>query len=282
MLAVNLEQTIVTAHTPRAVHLDRIREETPSTRSFWFNDESLHNAKPGQFAMVWVPIIDEVPMSVLAIHGKSEAGVVIKKGGPVSVSLWEKNVGDRFWIRGPYGRPFHVGHHQKLLVVGGGTGLVPLISLLVHLRGRDVTLVTGARTASELLFRDWLITESKEHRFKLFFATDDGTYGEKSQVPTVVAQLLQKEHFDAIYTCGPEPMMKMVYDLGLEKRCHVQVSLERVFKCGVGICAACVIGPYLACRDGPVFTDAELSGMPEFGRTRRDLSGKKVPLGQGH
>ncbi len=264
------------------MRLERIVDETPSIRSFWFGDVSLHKAHPGQFAMVWVPGVDEVPMSVLAIHGKSEAGVVIKKGGPVSASLWEKKPGDLFWIRGPYGHPYSVGHHHKLLVVGGGTGLVPLLSLLVHFRGRDVTLITGARTASELLFKDWLIADSKEHQFKLIFATDDGSYGEKNQVPKVAETVLRKGNFDAIYTCGPEPMMKKIYDLAMETRCHIQVSLERVFKCGVGICAACVIGPYLVCHDGPVFSEAELSGMPEFGHMRRDLSGKRVPLGAGH
>ncbi len=264
------------------MRLERILDETPSIRSFWFRDVSLHHAHPGQFAMVWVPGVDEVPMSVLATHGGTEAGVVIKKGGPVSVALWEKKVGDKFWVRGPYGRPYTVGHHHKILIVGGGTGLVPLISLLVHIRGREITLITGARTASELLFKDWLIKESKEHKFRLVFATDDGTYGEKSQVPRVVEQILQREEFEAIYTCGPEPMMKLVYDLAQEKRCHVQVSLERVFKCGIGICAACVIGPYLVCHDGPVFSERELSGMPEFGHERRDLSGKIVPIGAGH
>jgi dihydroorotate dehydrogenase electron transfer subunit len=277
-----LEQPGQLLHIPRAVKLERIVDETPSIRSFWFNDTTLHQASPGQFSMVWVPGVDEVPMSVLAIQGKTEAGVVIKKGGPVSTALWEKKVGDPFWIRGPYGHPYTVGHHQKLLVVGGGTGLVPLLSLLVHFRGRDVTLITGARTSNELLFKDWLIADSKEHHFKLVFATDDGTYGEKNQVPRVAEEALQKEQFDAIYTCGPEPMMKKIYDLAMTAHCHVQVSLERVFKCGVGICAACVIGPYLVCRDGPVFSERELSAMPEFGHTRRDLSGKKVPLSASH
>jgi len=277
-----LEQTQQPLHTPRTVKLDRIIDETPSIRSFWFSDTTLHHANPGQFAMVWVPGIDEVPMSVLAIHGKSEAGVVIKKGGPVSTALWEKKVGDIFFVRGPYGHPFSVGHHHKLLVVGGGTGLVPLLSLLVHFRGRDVTLITGARTSNELLFKDWLIADSKEHQFKLIFATDDGTYGEKNQVPKVAEEILGKERFDAVYTCGPEPMMKKIYDLATKMHCHIQVSLERVFKCGVGICAACVIGPYLVCHDGPVFSEIELSGMPEFGHTRRDLSGKKVPLNTSH
>ena len=269
-------------HAPRAVVLERIVEETPSIRSFWFSDASLHDAKPGQFAMVWVPGVDEVPMSVLAVRGESEAGVVIKKGGPVSAALWQKKPGDKLWVRGPYGNPYSVGHHHRLLVVGGGTGLVPLVSLLVHFRGREVTLITGARTANELLFKEWLIRDSREHNFRLIFATDDGSYGEKNQVPAVAEAVLQKDRFDAIYTCGPEPMMKKMYDLAVQTHCHIQVSLERVFKCGFGICAACVIGPYLVCRDGPVFSERELSGMPEFGHTRRDLSGRKVPLTPGH
>ena len=82
-----MESVTQQLHTPRAVRLDRIADETPSIRSFWFSDSTLHNANPGQFAMVWVPGVDEVPMSVLAIHGRSEAGVVIKKGGPVSTAL---------------------------------------------------------------------------------------------------------------------------------------------------------------------------------------------------
>ena len=275
-------ETLAQLHTPRAVKLERIVDETPSIRSFWFSDQTLHQAHPGQFSMVWVPGVDEVPMSVLAIHGKTEAGVVIKKGGEISNRLWEKKVGDLFWIRGPYGHPFTVGHHHKLLVVGGGTGLVPLISLLIHIRGRDVTLITGARTAGELLFKDWLLAESKEHHFKLTFATDDGTFGEKNQVPTVAEQALRREKFDAIYTCGPEMMMKKIYDLAMTTHTHIQASLERVFKCGVGICAACVIGPYLVCKDGPVFSERELSAMPEFGHSRHDLSGKRVPLNAGH
>src|SRR5207245_7622623 len=204
-----------------------------------------------------------------------EAVVVSRKAGPVSTALWEKKPGDLFWVRGPYGHPYSVGHHHKLLVVGGGTDLVPLLSLLVHFRGRDLTLITGARTASELLFKEWLIADSKEHHFKLVFATDDGTYGEKNQVPKVAETVLRDGQFDAIYTCGPEPMMKKIYDLPMETRCNLQVSLERVFKCGVGICAACVIGPYLVCHDGPVFSEAELSGMHEFGHMRRDCSGKR-------
>src|SRR3989454_10275689 len=97
-------------------------DETPSIRSFWFSDSTLHNAKPGQFAMVWVPGIDEVPMSVLAFHGRTEAGGGIKKGGPGSTALLGEKSGGKFWGRGPDGHPVNVGHHPKIIGVGGGTG----------------------------------------------------------------------------------------------------------------------------------------------------------------
>src|SRR5437879_13370935 len=113
--------------------------------------------------MVWVPGVDEVPMSVLAIHGKNEAGVVIKKGGLVSTALWEKKVGDKFWVRGPYGHPFSVGHHHKLLVVGGGTGLVPRTPFLFLLRERELTLLTVAETSSERLFKNGCLRKGRKH-----------------------------------------------------------------------------------------------------------------------
>ncbi|HZD12670.1 MAG TPA: hypothetical protein VE177_04035, partial [Candidatus Binatus sp.] len=211
-----------------------------------------------------------------------EAGLVIKKSGQISQALFEKRNSDKLWLRGPYGRPFDPGPYNKLLLVGGGTGLVPLVSLLGHISDREVTLITGARTATELLFKDWLFQESERHGFKIHFATDDGTFGTKNQVPRVVEEVMKGEKFEAVFTCGPEPMMKQVYDMARARKYHVQASLERVFKCGVGICAACVIGSYVVCKDGPVFNDQELAEMEEFGNTRRDLSGKKVPLTPGH
>src|SRR3989441_9278860 len=96
-----MESVTQLLHNPRVVRLDRMVDETPSIRSFWFSDSTLHNAKPGQFAMVWVSGIDEVPMSVLAFHGRTEAGGGIKKGGPGRHALWGKKVGDKIWVPGP-------------------------------------------------------------------------------------------------------------------------------------------------------------------------------------
>src|SRR2546425_4911696 len=119
-----MESVTQLLHNPRVVRLDRIVDETPSIRSFWFSDSTLHNAKPGQFAMVWVPGVDEVPMSVLAFHGKTEAGGGIKKGGAGSTArLGEKN-GGKVWGRGPLGPPLGLGRHHQHPLFRRGTGTV--------------------------------------------------------------------------------------------------------------------------------------------------------------
>src|SRR2546425_3385602 len=102
-------------------------DETPSIRSFWFSDSTLHNAKPGQFAMVWVPGIDEVPMSVLAFHGRTEAGGVVKKGGAGRTALLGEKDGGKILVRGPPGHAVSAGHPPQTLVVGGGKGHVSLL-----------------------------------------------------------------------------------------------------------------------------------------------------------
>src|SRR5207244_4693978 len=118
----------------------------PLVTSCWFKDDRSQAACPGPFSMFGLPGVDEIPMSVLAIHGRSDGGLVIKKGGEISQTLFEKKAGDQLWLRGPYGRPFDPEAYDKLLLVGGGTGLVPLISLMGQISDREITLVTGART----------------------------------------------------------------------------------------------------------------------------------------
>ncbi|WP_061950728.1 hypothetical protein [Acidiplasma cupricumulans] len=84
--------------------------------------------------------------------------------------------------------------------------------------------------------------------------------------------------FDMIYVCGPEIMMKSVYDYLLNKTDRVEFSLERPMKCGIGICDSCSINGIQVCRDGPVFSIKDLKNMDEFGRTRLSFSGKRIYL----
>ncbi|HET7642186.1 MAG TPA: hypothetical protein VFK40_01650, partial [Nitrososphaeraceae archaeon] len=77
-------------------------------------------------------------------------------------------------------------------------------------------------------------------------------------------------------TCGPELMMRKIYDLSVIHSIPIQVSLERYMKCGIGICASCCINDKLVCRDGTVFNENQLSMMLEFGKIYRDKSGRKA------
>ncbi|MBU4190315.1 MAG: dihydroorotate dehydrogenase electron transfer subunit, partial [Candidatus Thermoplasmatota archaeon] len=75
-----------------------------------------------------------------------------------------------------------------------------------------------------------------------------------------------------------EKMMKKILELGLEYKISVQASLERFMKCGIGICDSCAINGHHICKDGPVFDDKKLRKMKDFGKFKRDASGRKVKI----
>ena len=167
----------------------------------------------------------------------------------------------------------------KVLLIGGGTGLVPLMRYLDFLvnpaiNGASVTLLMGSKTKDEVFFEEKakeLNTESSNLR--IIPVTEDGSYGEKGYVTDVLEKLLEKNTYDAIYTCGPELMMYKVVKLANEKGIFVQASLERMMKCGVGICGSCCVNEDLVCRDGTVFDGQHLAKNSEFGHFERTKSG---------
>jgi len=112
----------------------------------------------------------------------------------------------------------------------------------------------------------------------LYVATDDGSAGHHGFVSDVAAKLLDDGRFDMVITCGPEVMMKKVVDLANAKGVRVQASLERYMKCGIGICDACAFDDKLVCLDGPVFDGEVLAASEDFGKFRRDKSGRRIPI----
>ncbi|MDE1827478.1 MAG: dihydroorotate dehydrogenase electron transfer subunit, partial [Thaumarchaeota archaeon] len=176
-------------------------------------------------------------------------------------------------IRGPYGNSFTI-KQGKLLLVGGGTGLVPLIRLVMFLKKTDdVTIVMGAKTKSEVFFEALgnKLLEGTTH--KVIAVTEDGSYGQKGLVTDVMEKLFQESKFDAVYTCGPEKMMHKVVQIASSKKTYVEASIERMMKCGIGICGSCCFGDVMACKDGTVFDGQTLLANKEFGYTHRSKSG---------
>jgi dihydroorotate dehydrogenase electron transfer subunit len=244
--------------------------ETPSTVTLRFPYEP--EARPGQFVMVWVPGDDEIPMSLSYVGAPK--GITVKVMGGTSRRLQSIAPGTLLGIRGPYGSAFDLSP-KRILVVAGGSGaaaLAPAAEEAIR-RGSKVTVALGATTSTELLFAD----RFRDLGARVEVATDDGTVGTTGFVTNLVDALLQREPCDAIWTCGPEVMMVKVAASGARARVPVTCSVERVMKCALGLCDACTLGPYHVCVDGPVFPAERLVRLEEFGRRKRDHSGRLVP-----
>jgi dihydroorotate dehydrogenase electron transfer subunit len=226
---------------------------------------------PGQFVMVWIPGLDEVPMGFSRIS--PTAAVTVQRMGEATEALCNLAPGDRVGVRGPLGRGFNILEDEDVLLVGGGNGTAPLVPLAQSLveRGCRVTATVGARTANELLFIDRLgeITGGS-----VGIATDDGTAGHHGFVTSLADGIMDKGGTDRVFTCGPEVMMSKVATSCWVKHVPFQASLERYMKCGEGLCGACAAGSQLVCRDGPVLDGDVLKDVPDFGRFRRGPSGR--------
>ena len=258
---------------PHICIIERIVDETPTVRTLYFHDPILANVLPGQFAIVWIPGVNELPMSVMISENDEKAGFTVRKRGESSTALYNLQVGEQIGVRGPYGNSFDI-KDGKILLIGGGTGLVPLMRLIKFSKTTNkITLLMGSQTKEEVFFEDTTKNSWLHNDLDCIPVTEDGSYGEKGYVTDILEKLLEENTYDAIYTCGPELMMYKAVKLANEKGIFVQASLERMMKCGVGICGSCCVNEDLVCRDGTVFDGQHLAKNSEFGHLQRTKSG---------
>lgn len=166
-------------------------------------------------------------------------------------------VGSALDCLGPLGSTFHL--DGKLLVVGGGVGIAPVLYAAWEASQQEVVAVIGGRHRDELFWRDYF----PPNIGALHLATDDGSIGLHGFTTDIVADLLMKTNFDRVLTCGPEIMMKKVAELAHVANIPCEVSLEQRMGCGTGGCLACVVdmmdGTHRkVCTDGPVFDSREV------------------------
>ena len=251
--------------------------ETPTVKTFIFKDPLSSLSRPGQFLMVWIPKKEEIPLSVMISDKKNHAAITIRKYGYASTSLFEKGIGDKIGIRGPLGNSFSLNKSYKnIIIIGGGTGLVPLVRLLRCIKEYDskFTFIIGSKTRSELFFTNIISEWAKKSRIDLIIATEDGSLGTEGYPTDILRDYLSGHNdTDIIYTCGPEMMMKKVYDLATENRVPMEASIERYMKCGIGICSSCCINDKLVCVDGTIFNSKQIQKLTEFGVSYRNKSG---------
>ena len=231
-----------------------MRLETPTIRTFVLDGDI--QADPGQFVMVWLPRLDEKPIS---LSGTSPIALTVDRVGPFSTALHALAPGDRLWLRGPYGRGFTTAA-GPLLLVSGGCGVAPLLYLaqVARERGHTVHAALGARAAAGLLLQEQFAALG----CAVHPATDDGSAGVQGTSLDLAASLLDAGTLSpaCLYACGPEPMLEGVYHLAQTHSLPCQLSYEAYMRCALGVCGSCARGDRLVCRDGPVFQ--QLPGMP--------------------
>jgi len=261
------------------VTIEEVVQETPTVKTLFFKDAFSNLAKPGQFLMVWIPRAEELPFSIMVSEKKYYAAITVRKHGYGSTALFDQKKGDKLGIRGPYGNSFSLKEdHERIILIGGGTGLVPLVRLLSTIKNKNIkiTIIIGAKSKSEIFFTDLIeriLKDNKTHT--ILISTEDGSFGKKGYPVDLFRDTLSEEgdSFEMVYTCGPELMMKKIFDMAVEKKIPLQASLERYMKCGIGICSSCCINDMLVCYDGTVFDEKQLQNLSEFGFKYRDKSG---------
>lgn len=217
-------------------------------------------------------------MSVSLPYGAKESSIVVKPMGVGSKALYDSKVGDIIGIRGPYGVPFAIPEpSQGVLLVGGGTGMAPIIALaaLLSKKKNRASMVIAAKSRQELPFLD--IAKKHLGNENVYPTTDDGSLGFKGLAHDQVRAIVDKKKPDYIFACGPELMMRAIYSIAKSKRIQVQFSLERIMKCGIGLCGSCCIGDTVLCKDGPVLGNETLEKIrAEFGLKFRDKAGRLI------
>jgi dihydroorotate dehydrogenase electron transfer subunit len=275
---------------PRVVKVLEIVRNTPTVKTLFFEDQPSTLAKPGEFLMVWVADGGEIPMSVSIPHPVSGIpSITVRRVGKTSSQLFELEPGEKIGVRGPYGNGFLFDGLPmgRILLVGGGTGLAPLARFVFQrYKGfyKDIgsfDFVIAARTKEELIFYpeiDQIIRKPDE----LFASTDDGSFGFKGLAHHLVEDLMERRNYGSMLTCGPELMMRSLYDVSnAHNVVNQQYSLERLMKCAVRLCGICSIGRYLLCADGPVLFKTQVQEIQhEFGRLQRDHSGCLRQIGE--
>lgn len=232
--------------------------------SMWIQAEEVAQAaKPGQFISVYTKDPSRLlprPISICEIdrkHGRLRIVYRVAGAGTKEFSAYQ--AGDPVEIMGPLGNGFPLDSEKKAFIVGGGIGIPPMLQLAKEL-SCEKTMVLGYR---DVLF----LKEQFEPYGDVVVATEDGSVGTRGNVIDAIRKNGLKA--DAIYACGPTPMLRAVKAYAVENGLDCWLSLEEKMACGIGACLACVcqsrdldahshVYNKRICKDGPVFEAQEV------------------------
>ena len=276
----------------KTLKIERIVNECEGVKSLFFNmkkeNKDYITPKPGQFAMIWVPGVDEVPMSMSGYDENGNWSITVKNVGECTSAIHDLKIGDYIGVRGPLGNHFSVSNDKSknIFLIGGGIGMAPLKCLSMDLIKENFkfSVIEGVKLEDDLIFMDEFQIHNKDFS-EFHFCTDDGSYGTKGFASDIFEDIIKdysKEDFTnlVVFSCGPEPMLYKLFQICEKHNIEFYASLERIMRCGCGLCGLCAIDPtgLLVCKDGPIFSREMLRKMDDFGKITRDFTGKKIFL----
>ncbi len=261
-------ERILTSTRARVAAVERETHDTFTLTVTPVEGTAFEPFQPGQFSMLYVFGVGELPISISGDPADAERMVyTVRSVGQATHALVSRKPGDVIGVRGPFGTswPVKEARGKDVLIVAGGIGLAPLRPVIYHvLRNRDdyvrLILLYGARSPRDLLYRKQLAEWGRAPDTQVLVTVDYGGLswrGHVGVVTTLFRQLRLHPAETVAFICGPEIMMRYVIRM-LEARGvaphDIYLSMERNMKCGAGFCGHCQLGPYFVCKDGPVFS----------------------------
>jgi len=266
---------------PEIYCIQRLRHETDDTFTIELatvNGNGGFSFLPGQFNMIYVFGVGEVPISISSDPQNVKTFEhTTRIVGAVTRSMGHLKKGDFLGVRGPYGThwPVEQAEGRDVIIVTGGIGLAPLRPALYYLMAHrekyhKIVLLYGARTPEDILYRRELERWRSKFDLEIQVTVDRGTRGWRGNVG-VVTTMIGRSPFDSTnavaMACGPEVMMRFAVmefqRRGLSTQ-DIFLSMERNMKCAIGFCGHCQYGPAFICKDGPVFRFNRIE--PIFGK----------------
>ena len=222
--------------------------------------------RPGQFMMIYVFGVGEVPISISGNPRLSHELVhTVRAVGAVTDAICALEPGETVGMRGPFGTswPLEDAVGRDLLIIAGGIGLAPLRPAVLealhrHADHQSLALLYGARTPADLLYRDDLLGWSSSRDIHVEVTVDragSDWWGDVGLVTGLLPRIEFEPTKTTAFVCGPEVMMRVVArdlrDRGVPEQ-HISLSIERNMKCAIGLCGHCQYGPDFICWQGPV------------------------------
>jgi sulfhydrogenase subunit gamma (sulfur reductase) len=271
-------------YKPYLMEIENIIEETPDVRTFRLKfknpvDSEKFEFRAGQFGEY--SVLGEGESTFCVASSPTRKGYLectFRKAGRVTNALANLEVGDTVGFRGPYGNTFPVEDWEgkNLLYIAGGIALPPMRCVIwntVDLRDKykDITIVYGARTVADLVYKHELKEWEERPDIRLITTVDPGGQtpewkGEIGFVPMVLEKLAPSSENTVAVLCGPPVMIKftmpVLKKLGFQDK-DIYTTLENRMKCGFGKCGRCNVGKVFVCKDGPVFSYEQILTLPE-------------------